>query len=118
VHPERPKGSRVDGLALRGTDGTAAPLDMAATYRLVTNSFLAGGGDGMSTLKHFTGAREDTGVLEHEALAAHLARLGVIRPPAQDRVRLGQGPLSLLFLHKQPRTLTIQAGCHLMYQAA
>ncbi|MBI5519025.1 MAG: 5'-nucleotidase C-terminal domain-containing protein [Desulfovibrio sp.] len=106
VHPERPKGSRVDGLALRGTDGTAAPLDMAATYRLVTNSFLAGGGDGLATLKNATANRVDTGFLEHDAFAEHLKAQGahggigpawgpravIVVPAGGDRLRSALEP--------------------------
>ncbi|HWR02620.1 MAG TPA: bifunctional metallophosphatase/5'-nucleotidase [Humidesulfovibrio sp.] len=89
IHPERPKGSRIDGLTLRLPNGTTAPLDPAATYRLVTNSFLAGGGDGLASLKNLSQNRVDTGFLEHDALAEHLAALGAkgeIAPPAGPRV--------------------------------
>ena len=82
IHPLRPLGKRVDGLRLRGTDGTLTPIDPAATYRLVTNNFLAGGGDGMGELKNVTTGRLDTGYLEHDALAEHLTRLGTVAPPA------------------------------------
>jgi len=82
IHPLRPLGQRVDKLFVRKADGTLTPLDPAATYRLVTNSFLASGGDGLSVLKRITAGREDTGFLEHDALAEHLARLGTVAPPA------------------------------------
>jgi 5'-nucleotidase len=96
------RGARVHDLRVRGADGRLAPLDPAATYRLVTNSFLAGGGDGMATFKNARGLREDTGILASDALAAHLARLGVVRPPAEHRVlietpkALPPRPVSLL----------------------
>jgi 5'-nucleotidase / UDP-sugar diphosphatase len=89
IRPLQPKGSRIAALTLRNPDGRAAPLDPAATYRLVTNSFLAGGGDGLATLKATTQNRMDTGYLEHDALAEYLAILGakgVIAPPAGPRV--------------------------------
>lgn len=104
IHPERPKGSRVGGLTLRLQDGATAPLDPAATYRLVTNSFLAAGGDGLAPLKDIVLNRVDTGFLEHDALAEHLAALGAaqggkggIAPPAGPRVvielpRSSKGP--------------------------
>jgi 5'-nucleotidase len=72
----------VDGLRL--ADG--APLRLEATYRLVTNNFLAGGGDGLAVLKSITANRADTGFLEHDALAEHLARLGQVGPPDGPRV--------------------------------
>ncbi|MBA4359046.1 MAG: hypothetical protein C0405_15125 [Desulfovibrio sp.] len=73
--------------------GDFAAINPAATYRLVTNSFLAGGGDGLTALKQAQGARVDTGFLEHDVLAEHLKSLGTVRPPALRRVvvKSGQG---------------------------
>jgi len=91
VHPVRPKGSRVASLTLLRPGVPGAPLDMAATYHLVTNSFLAGGGDGLASLKGISANRTDTGFLEHDALAEHLTSLGArgpIAPPAGQRVVL------------------------------
>jgi len=91
VDPSRPKGGRVSGLRVRGTGGGFVEIDPAATYRLVTNSYLAGGGDGLATLKSAFGSRVDTGYLEHDALAEHLKALGVVEAPAERRVVLEQG---------------------------
>jgi len=98
IDPAAPKGARVQGLLVRGADGRFAAYDPSAVYRLVTNSFLAGGGDGMATLKNASGPREDTGILESDALAEHLKRLGVAQPPAGARVRVEGRPLTLLRL--------------------
>jgi 5'-nucleotidase len=49
-------GNRFSNLEVRQADGTWAPIDLARTYRVVTNSFLAGGGDGWFT---FRTARDD-----------------------------------------------------------
>lgn len=97
IDPAAPKGARVQELLVRGADGGFTAYDPSAIYRLVTNSFLAGGGDGMATLKNALGPREDTGILESDALAEHLKRLGVAQPPAGERVRVEPGrPLTLL----------------------
>jgi 5'-nucleotidase len=99
VDPARPSGSRVSGIRVRQSDGGVAELDPAATYRLVTNSFLAGGGDGLATLKNAAGERLDTGYLESDALAEHLKTLGVVAVPLEPRVLTepgAPGPLSLL----------------------
>ena len=93
IHPLRPNGSRVDALTLLApappAPGAAPqPFDPAATYRLVTNSFLANGGDGLHALKTISANRIDTGLLEHDALAQHLIALGAagaIKPPAGPR---------------------------------
>ena len=96
VDPSQPRGSRIGSLRVRQADGSSAvseyvPINPAATYRLVTNSYLAGGGDGLATLKSAPGVRVDTGYLEHDALAEHLKALGVVEAPQQRRVVLEQG---------------------------
>ena len=91
VDPARPRGERVSQILVRGPGGGFAEMDPAATYLLVTNSYLAGGGDGQATLKGITTDRRDTGHLEHDALAEHLKALGVVQAPAQRRVVLRQG---------------------------
>ncbi len=89
VDPDRPMGGRISALRVRsagGPGGEIADIDPAATYRLVTNSYLAGGGDGLATLKGIATGRVDTGILEHDALAEHLKALGVVAAPTGRRV--------------------------------
>lgn len=121
VDPGRARGGRVSGLRVRRAGGgfglrDFVPLEAAATYRLVTNSFLAGGGDGLTTLKKAAGERLDTGYLEHDALAEHLKALGTVRAPAERRVVVvgaAQAParaVPLLSMIPAPRLLEF-GGC-------
>ena len=91
VDPGRPRGGRIGSLRVRKADGGFAEIDPAATYRLVTNSYLAGGGDGQDTLKNAAGSRVDSGYLEHDVLAEHLKALGVVEAPKERRVVVGPG---------------------------
>lgn len=52
IDMSQPKGSRASNVEVRarGTD-VWSPIDPAATYIVVTNSFLAGGGDGYATFR-------------------------------------------------------------------
>ena len=59
-------------------------LDPAATYRVVANSFLSDGGDGMPTLA--AGTNKFFGGLDIDALAAHLAANNPYVPTAEDRI--------------------------------
>jgi 5'-nucleotidase len=66
-------------------DGTAeTKLDPAKTYRVVVNSFLAGGGDGFATLA--TGANVYFGGLDIDSLADYLAAHDPYTPTATDRI--------------------------------
>ena len=61
----RPRGSRISNLTLNG-----APVGPTQTYRVVTNSFLAAGGDNFRTLAAGTD-RRDTGRTDLDALVAY-----------------------------------------------
>ncbi|MGW4926298.1 bifunctional metallophosphatase/5'-nucleotidase [Streptomyces parvulus] len=65
-----------------------APLDPSATYRVASNSFLAGGGDGFPTLNQ--GANELVGADDLAALEQYLtansSATEPIEPPAADRI--------------------------------
>lgn len=49
VNEGAPTGSRFSNIEVRADDGTWGPIDPAATYIVVTNSFLASGQDGWTT---------------------------------------------------------------------
>jgi 5'-nucleotidase len=57
VDLNQPRGSRLSHLEVRAADGSYQPLDPAATYRVVTSSFLADGGDSYTALKAISGER-------------------------------------------------------------
>lgn len=62
-----------------------APLDDAATYRVVTNNFLQGGGDGFPTFTEGTGVYY--GGLDIDAFANYLSSIpGGYTPVALDRI--------------------------------
>jgi 5'-nucleotidase/UDP-sugar diphosphatase len=91
VDPAQPLGSRIGSLRVRRADGGFAEIDPAARYRLVTNSYLANGGDGLATLKSAQGSRVDTGYLEHDVFSEHLTALGLVKAPDQGRVVVREG---------------------------
>jgi 5'-nucleotidase len=75
----RALGSRVSNLRLNGV-----PIDPAATYRVTMSGFLAGGGDGFSTLTAGTNRTTAPG-FDIDALVAHLGSAPVA-PGPQDRI--------------------------------
>ncbi|MDO0913762.1 bifunctional metallophosphatase/5'-nucleotidase [Streptomyces sp. DT2A-34] len=73
----------VDSVKLNG-----AAIDPAATYRVATNSFLAGGGDGITTLGQGTNdlvGTDDLAALE-KYLTANSSATNPIAPPAANRI--------------------------------
>jgi 5'-nucleotidase len=62
------------------------PLDLAASYRVTVNSFLADGGDGFATLAQ--GTNRVGGAVDVDAFEAYLVAAGPtgLAPPATDRI--------------------------------
>ncbi len=81
-----PCGSRVTAVEVAVPGGGYEPLDPEATYRLVTNSFVAGGGDGYGSLSLIPGT--DTGFIDAEILAEYFRELGTVSR-VEQRVFLG-----------------------------
>ncbi|WP_308797248.1 bifunctional metallophosphatase/5'-nucleotidase [Agromyces silvae] len=77
--PAAPAGSRITGITLNG-----APLDPAATYRVVANSFLAAGGDNFFTLGQGAG-RADTGKIDLQSMVDWFAANGEATPDLAQR---------------------------------
>lgn len=69
-----------------------APIDPAATYRVATNSFLAGGGDGFTTLGQGTNdlvGTDDLTALE-QYMTANSSPTAPIAPPVTNRITVVQ----------------------------
>ncbi|MFJ1974218.1 bifunctional metallophosphatase/5'-nucleotidase [Streptomyces sp. NPDC087903] len=69
-----------------------AAIDLSATYRVATNSFLAGGGDGFTTLGQGTNdlvGSDDLAALE-QYLTANSSATSPIAPPAANRITIVQ----------------------------
>ncbi len=79
-----PKGQRIRSLRVRNDDGSFSDLDLAGTYRVATNNFLAGGGDGFTALKNagFT----TTVFIDADVLGDYLHSLGEVGNPTEQRV--------------------------------
>ncbi|MGY1754496.1 bifunctional metallophosphatase/5'-nucleotidase [Blastococcus sp. SYSU D01042] len=73
--PTAPAGERiaVDTIRISGE-----PIDLAATYRVATNSFLASGGDNFTAFAQ--GTTEGTGLIDFDALQAYLEDESPLRP--------------------------------------
>jgi 5'-nucleotidase len=85
------------GTTAAGTDpcaGTRVPdesvaiggvvVDPAASYRITVNNFLAGGGDGFTTLT--AGANTVTGPIDLDAFTAYLSANSPVAVPTDDRI--------------------------------
>ncbi|MGE0000600.1 MAG: bifunctional UDP-sugar hydrolase/5'-nucleotidase [Fimbriimonadaceae bacterium] len=80
-----PENSRVSDVVIGGS-----PLELGKTYRIVTNSFIAAGGDAQTVLKDAKGYRFDTGLVDSDTLIEYLqARSPVSEAPPKRVVAVG-----------------------------
>ena len=78
---KKPAGNRVVSMSLNG-----AEIEANKTYRVVTNSFLAGGGDSHTVLKESKGFRLDTGFVDVDALVEYIKAHSPIKAVAEGRI--------------------------------
>jgi 5'-nucleotidase len=80
------KGMRIREAKVKSADGSYGALEGANTYRIVTSSYLAGGGDGMHIFRQAAGYRSDTGFIDAEVLMEYLKGLGTVTAPTEKRI--------------------------------
>lgn len=80
------KGMRVSSLQIKDSGGVYQPVQTTATYRIVTNAFVAGGGDGFAAIKNATGFRNDTGIIDSDAFRDYLQKLSNVSNPTEQRI--------------------------------
>lgn len=81
----KPEGSRIVDVAVLGADGAWGRLDPSTTYRVVTISYLASGGDGYSPLKK-GGNVYDTGFVNAQAFIEYVQKMNNLSPPTATGV--------------------------------
>ena len=74
------------GITVSNVQLNGVPLDLAATYIVTANSFLADGGDNFVTFADIDPALRLDGGNDLEALANYLAAFSPVPPPPTDRV--------------------------------
>ena len=63
-----------------------APLDLAKTYTVVTNRFMASGGDGYAMLKRVP--QLDTGFVDADCLREYITSAGRVKPRVEGRLTI------------------------------
>ncbi len=84
----KPIGARISSILINGET-----LIETKTYRVVMNSFMAGGGDGLYAFRDAKGYRYDTGLLDVDALIETIKAKSPIKVGFQNRVRVKSQPI-------------------------
>ncbi|PTE15531.1 bifunctional metallophosphatase/5'-nucleotidase [Pseudogemmobacter blasticus] len=83
--PAAPAGARVSDVLVQGADGTWGPIDPAATYKLVSNNYVRGGGDGFKMFVNAANAY-DFGPDLADVTAEYMAKVGPYTPYTDGRI--------------------------------
>lgn len=81
------RGARITDVTLKSVKGDDFVMDLDKTYRIVTNSYLANGGDGCVTFKNATGYKYDTGFVDADVMADYLKLMKSISNPTEERIK-------------------------------
>ncbi len=85
----RPSETTASGWSLVSIEIGGQPLDPFDSYRLVTNDYLARGGDDFEELT-FIKERESDGRLQRDVVSEYLLKVGTIHAPTENRYRIGE----------------------------
>lgn len=90
--PTKPAGSRVLSAEIKQADGTFKAIDPAATYKVVTNNFIANGGDNFAVLKNAKGFRQDTYLTDYVVVNDYFAFVKAANPQVEGRITIVNEP--------------------------
>jgi 5'-nucleotidase len=88
-NPQKAVGDRINSIKIMGQNGTDKPLDLTATYRVVTNNFMMKGGDGYQVLTQGEN-QVDTGFLIADIVTEYIKNQSPITLKADNRINLVQ----------------------------
>ena len=80
----KPAGERLVGDVLVEEDGVWSPIDPDATYGIVTNNFVRGGGDGYQLFRDNAAKAYDFGPALEEVVVEYIASMGGVYVPYTD----------------------------------
>jgi 5'-nucleotidase / UDP-sugar diphosphatase len=86
IIPSRGVRFTLQGGGVRDVMIANQPIDLAKSYKVAVLSFMAGGGDGLLTLKNAT-TKFDTGVFDIDAFVDYLKKNSPIKAPEEIRVK-------------------------------
>jgi 5'-nucleotidase len=100
---KKPKGKRITDMMVRQSDGSYVPLQDEQTLRVVANSYLADGGDGMHILKRAASYHSDTGFIDTEVMIEYLKELGMVKEQTEKRISYWMFPAAFCAVLLQQR---------------
>ncbi|MFN8509441.1 MAG: 5'-nucleotidase C-terminal domain-containing protein [Deinococcaceae bacterium] len=84
----KPVGQRVIRVEVGTDEKGFSAIDRSVIYKVVTNNFVASGGDGFSVLKSAKGTRVDTYLPDYSVMTDYIASIKEVNPKVEGRIVL------------------------------
>jgi 5'-nucleotidase len=91
--PSQPAGARITGVQVKGADGGYRTLDPDVVYKLTSNEYLRGGGDGYDIFVTNAIDPYDGGALLSDAVAEYIGAHSPVSPATEGRIAIGEAQL-------------------------
>ncbi len=91
--PNQPAGSRITSVEVKNADGGYSPMDPGAVYKMTSNEYMRGGGDGYDILATKAIDPYDGGALLSDAVAQYIGAHSPVSPATEGRITIGQAGL-------------------------
>ncbi len=88
----KPAGQRVTDVQVGNAQSGFKPLEPNTVYKVVTNNFIASGGDGFDVLKNAKGARVDTYLPDYTVMSEYIQSLKTVEPKVEGRITILNEP--------------------------
>jgi 5'-nucleotidase len=85
-------GSRITDVQVGNAKDGFKPLEAGVTYKVVTNNFIAGGGDGFDVLKNAKGSKLDTYLPDYSVMSEYMTFLKTAEPKVEGRITILNEP--------------------------
>jgi 5'-nucleotidase len=83
--PGNPVGSRIQSVDVRSVDGSYKPIDKAASYRIVSTSYLYGGGDGYAAFQKGMNVNY-LGFIDYTVVMEYITQNSPVNPKVEGRI--------------------------------
>ena len=93
--PGQEAGSRIVSVEVKNADGSYAPIDLGAVYKLVSNDFMRGGGDGYDMFADNAINAYDSGAVLADAVAEYIGANSPVSPAVEGRITQVEAPAEL-----------------------
>jgi 5'-nucleotidase len=100
--PNQSVGSRVLSVEVKNADGSYSPIDLETVYKVASNDFMRGGGDGYDAFANNAIDPYDSGAVLADAVAEYIGTHSPVSPAVEGRITKTEVPAELPTTGDQP----------------